>query len=683
MPVRPGLFRFVVVLSSFLLFLIQPIIAKQILPWFGGSASVWTTCLFFFQFTLLLGYVYAHAVIQWIPPGRQGALHISLIALSVLSLPVLASPVWRTAEGDPALRILTLLTTTVGLPYFVLSSTSPLVQAWYARATHAPYRLFALSNAASLAGLLVVPLAFDAHLTIRQQAYTWTALYVGFALACAVLAWTCARLAPDTTAAPTLQRRPPSPVPAGRWVEWILLSALSSLVLVSVTAFITANIAAMPLIWVLPLALYLITFILAFGHDRYQGWPVAVPAVALSLAMLIAAQNEDFIANFYVSLPLFLAGVFFICLFCHGRIAATRPDPRQLTAYFLVVSLGGALGSLSGSVLAPLLLRGDFEMPLALAAVAVMAAWVLRSAQRISRWAAIAAALLVTGAALVEIGSQIAHARLLTRNFYSSLRVEDVGSDPTTRFRRLLHGGTEHGTQFLDPQKRHQPTSYYSASSGIALAFERSRQLAEGRSLSIGVVGLGTGAIAAYGRPGYSMTFFEINPQVVKLARSEFTYLTDSAATVDVKEGDGRLLLEHEPGKFDLLAIDAFSGDAIPMHLLTKEAIALDLEHVRPDGALAIHISNQFVDLEPALARLSIEMGLTARVVSDDPPGSEDDSSPLAASDWVLLARDPKWFDDPKLADQAEPLEDPLPGPAWTDDFNSILPAIRLRGTDN
>ncbi|MFN3889692.1 MAG: spermidine synthase [Beijerinckiaceae bacterium] len=684
MSVRAVYFQIPIVLSAFLLFLVQPIMAKQILPWFGGSASVWNTCVFFFQLLLLLGYIYAHALVRFVPPRRQAVIHIGMLALCLLSLPVIASNYWKSGDADPALRILLMLASTVGLPYFLLSSTSPLLQAWYARTMAAPYTLFAISNAASLGGLLAYPFLIEPVLNLAQQAWLWSAGFLLFACACAYVAFLSALAAGRGHArTPASGPEPKDDAPsAALRLLWIGLSALGSLALISVTAFIAQNIASMPLIWVAPLAIYLITFILAFSGRDYSGWIIALPALALSLAMAATYQTIEFIQEFQFSLPLFMAGLFFICMYCHGQLAATKPHPSRLTEFYILVSLGGAIGSLAGSMLAPLFLSGDFEMPITLALVAGLIAWRSRSAVVAMRAGVVVTAALVAIVATWQISEKYSDARILVRNFYSALRIVETG-EGAERLRIMEHAGVNHGSQYLDPARRREPLAYYSPSSGVGLAIARQRAVAEGRPLSAGFIGLGAGALAAYGEKGDAFRFYEINPQVIDLAKREFTYLSDSRASISLALGDARLVMESEqPQGFDLIVVDAFSGDAIPLHLLTREAVAIYRKHLREGGALLFHISNRFVDLQPALARLAIEEKLHARIVRDSPGGAGDDDSPLMDSDWVLMAADPSWFNDPEIGEQAEELREAMRGPAWTDDFNNILSAIRLGGSD-
>ena len=659
-------------LSAMNLFLVQPIIAKQILPWFGGASNVWTTCLFFFQFVLLLGYCYAHALSR-LSARAQPLVHGALLLASLALLPIIASAHYRSGEEEPILRLLTLLAATVGLPYFLLASTSPLVQSWYARSFHAPYRLFALSNVASLLGLLIYPLALEPFLTTQAQAWLWSASYAGFVLCCGITAFVGARAPVD--ARPAEDTAPQTPLTTELW--WIALSAMGALILVSVTSFIGASIASAPMIWIAPLVLYLLSFIFAFeGRRSWHGGGVGAAALIFAVAMLALYRNEDFVDNYVLSLPLYLAGLFLICLYCHGQLAEMRPPTQRLTFYYIMIAAGGALGSMGGSVLAPALLPGDFEMPAALTAVGLIVA--LRfgppSRRRIVGLGAAAAAMAALAA--YQIGDEFYGARLLARNFYSSLRVLDVTLDGEP-LRRLEHGGIEHGAQFLSPARRREPISYYSHDSGLGRAILRQRAL-RGRPLALGVIGLGAGVAAAYGEAGGRVRYYEINPQVVDIAHTQFTYLSDSPAATDVALGDARLVLERESSQqFDVLAVDAFSGDAIPMHLLTREAFAIYRRHLAPGGVIAFHVTNKFVDLGKPLTAITRAEKADARLISSNPDKESEDSA-LSASDWLIVAPDASWWDDQELAKVAKIIEPDKGQRLWTDDFNNLVSALRL-----
>ena len=369
-----ALFSVPIVFSACLIFLVQPIMAKQILPWFGGVASVWNTCLFFFQFLLLVGYLYAHGLARWFPPKVQAAIHIAMLVVSCLSLPIAVSSTWKTVNGDPAVHILLLLSASVGLPYLVLASTSPLLQAWYSRFSATPYRLFAVSNAASLAGLLAYPFLIEPSWATNQQGRIWSLGFALFAASCAAVAIVNARSSGRSATAEKM-RTGSKRITIKLRALWLVLSALGSLTLVSVTAFVSQNIASVPLIWIIPLSLYLITFILAFSGWKLHGWSIAGPAMMLSLAMVASYQYEPLITELAWALPIFMAGLFFVCLYCHGELSASKPEPTRLTEFYILVALGGALGSLAGSILAPMVLNGDFEMYIALAGVSAVFAW--------------------------------------------------------------------------------------------------------------------------------------------------------------------------------------------------------------------------------------------------------------------------------------------------------------------
>jgi hypothetical protein len=661
-----------------LIFLVQPIVAKQILPWFGGVASVWTTCLFFFQLVLLLGYLYAHGLVRWFSPKLQAAIHVAVLTACCLSLPIAVSAAWKTMDLDPALHILLLLSASVGLPYFALASTSPLLQAWYSRFSPTPYWLFAVSNAASLAGLLAYPFLMEPIWTVSQQGIMWSIAFAVFAASCAAVAILAARISRRGTTAenrgthskpPTLELR----------ALWLVLSALGSLTLVSVTAFVSQNIASVPLIWIIPLSLYLITFILAFAGWKLHGWPIAGPAMMLALAMVVSYQHEAVITELVWALPIFMAGLFSVCLYCHGELAASKPEPTRLTEFYIMVSLGGALGSLAGSIIAPMVLNSDFEMYFALAAVGIVFAWSRRNDFFASRMGAFGLAAAITTVSTFHIVSEIRGSRVLTRNFYSSLSIVEFGTG-ADRWGQMGHGQTVHGAQYLDAARRKEPVSYYGRTSGLALAFERQRELSDTEPLVVGIVGLGTGATAAYGQPGDRFRFYEINPQVEALARTEFTYLSDSSAEITVMIGDARLVLDRESAQnFDLLIVDAFSGDSIPMHLLTREAMRIYRKHLKPSGALLFHISNIFVDLQPALARLALEEQLQGRVVEDEIESNDDIETPLASSDWIIMTTDKDWF-SAEVTKKAEPLPAAQEGPAWTDNFYNVFSAIKIAG---
>ena len=668
------LYAITIFLSSFLLFLVQPLIARLILPWFGGTAAVWTTCMLFFQCILLAGYAYAHATSAKLGPRGQAILHTILLAAAAATLPILPDPSWKPeGGGEPISRILLLLTATVGLPYLLISSTSPLVQAWFSRARPGanPYRLFAVSNFASLLALVGYPLFVEPNLTNGQQVYGWSWMFAGFAVLCSALAWTAAKAQPGAVADASAVVAD-APAPRGREIAlWLALSATGSVILLAVTNHITQNIAAIPLLWLAPLTLYLLTFILCFeGQGLYRQawwWPVVLAAVG-AMAWLLVEPDHQF--DLYVQLGVFLTGLFIACMFCHGELYRLRPANRHLTAFYLWVSVGGALGGLFVAVVAPLAFKAYYELGIGLAACALLAAIVYRSLNRIALGASLVLLLGTTGAVTYDAIKFQDYARLTVRNFYGVLRVKEYGTEgEEDHLRRLLHGTIMHGEQYMNGPKREELTSYYQVTSGIGKAIA-SKQA--GGPIRVGVVGLGTGTLAGYGRKGDFYKFYDINPAVVTIARSDFKYLGDSEAKIEVALGDARLTLERDaPEKFDVLAVDAFSSDSIPVHLITREALAVYLRHMKPGGIIAFHVSNRFLNLGPVVGQLARISG--AHAVSVYEKGEEDRTQ----SDWVLVSLDRKALEDKVIKDVSEPVEERPLWRLWTDDYNNLVQILK------
>ena len=658
-------------LSSFLLFLVQPLIARLILPWFGGSAAVWTTCMLFFQVLLLAGYAYAHGVAR---RRYEPLVHSVLLVAAIATLPIMPAETWKPAgDAEPISRILLLLGATVGLPYFLLASTSPLVQAWFARARPSanPYRLFALSNLASLLALLGYPLVVEPYLSAREQVSAWSWLFGAFAVLCAALAWRTPRADAQASLAQATQR------PAARdFAWWLALSATGSVMLLAVTNHLTQNVASVPLLWLVPLTLYLATFIIAFeGGAWYQPrylWPVLLIAL---IAMAWLLVDTEYHYQLALQLGVFLAGLFVGCLFCHSELYRTRPAPAHLTAFYLTVSAGGALGGLLVAVVAPLVFTGYFELGAGLAALAVLAALRFLSVGRV---AYLTSLIVVLGVGACATYDGFRHQRdviVAKRSFYGVLRVKEYGAaGEDSHLRRLVHGTIMHGEQYMSAARRRTPTTYYTESSGIAAAIHAK----EDHPVRVGVIGLGTGTIAAYGRPGDVYRFYDIDANVVRIAREEFTFLADSRASVEIALGDARLTLEREPPQgFDVLAVDAFSSDAIPVHLITREALQTFLRHMKPDGVVAFHVSNRFLDLIPVVARLAKELDLQAALIADD-PDDEDDTSFKSRSDWVLVSRDAAALKAPAIVEAgAAPAEDRPGWRTWTDDYSNLVQILK------
>lgn len=680
-------YALVIFISAFLIFLVQPLIAKQILPWFGGSAAVWATCLLFFQTALLAGYAYADAVTRWLSLKRQVMLHTALLALAALTMPILVSEAWRpVGTEEPISRILLLLVATIGLPYFLLATTTPLVGAWYTRRYQAaaPYRLFALSNFASLLALLGFPFLIEPMMGNRQVSWAWSGLFVVFALLCAALAWRTWRF--STTAVAAVQTETAAPAAssagaptqaqtAGGPLTWTLLSAVGSAMLLGVTSHLTQNISSAPLLWVFPLALYLVTFIVSFDHPRWYLRGLFLPLAGISLPLM--AWLSDSLALKQVT-PVYALGLFFVCMACHGELARLKPEPRRLTAFYLCMSVGGALGSLFMAVLAPLVFKGYFELYAALV-VAGMAAWLLpwpasAPSRRLAVQGVVGAVVLCTGALSVQgVKTYVDSVRFMDRDFYGVVRTRDsdAGGEP---FRNLIHGAIAHGGQLLREDLRMAPSSYFGPTSGYGRVFA---SLPPGPR-KVGVIGLGAGALASYAMPGDDWVFYEISPAVVEAAMKEFTFLPKFPGRHQVVVGDGRLALEREaPRQYDVLAMDAFAGDSIPTHLITREAMAAYLKHLKPDGVLVFQATNRFVNLMPVLHNLAQTFGMQAVLIPDSPPAATGPDFWLASTDQVIVTRNTALLQSPAIREVAQPLQADPGLPVFTDDYVNLVRILK------
>jgi hypothetical protein len=675
-------------LSAFLLFAVQPMIGKIILPWFGGSAAVWSTCLLFFQATLLAGYLYAHWSTRWLKPKRQALLHIALLALSLALLPILPSPSWKPSHaGDPSLRILLLLTVTIGLPYILLSTTSPLLQAWYVAAKPGaiPYRLFALSNVGALLALLSYPVLVEPNLTAHGQAYGWSGIYVVFALACAGIAWSSlgASYLPSATPAATPEHSEASPTWTMR-VLWTSLSACASALLLAITNHLSQNVAPIPFLWVLPLGVYLLSFILCFEREKVYHRGVFLPLLVIALdgaAYAIYANEGN--PSIAWTIPTFVAALFISCMVCNGELARLKPDPRHLTSFYLMIALGGALGGVFVAIVAPHLFHTYLELPLSMVASSALAAIVLWiSPQKWKGRIPVAAVRIAMFAFTVGLAIHLGYEKHLSdqrfrrsvRNFYGVLRVRDIPeNEETTAVRRLIHGTINHGEQLLDAKRRDEPTSYYGPYSGMGRAMG---YLQKRGPVRVAVIGLGAGVTASFCRAGDVFRFYEINPLALSIASTWFTFLRDCKADHQVLLGDARLTLEAQSSQqFDLMAIDAFSSDAIPVHLLTREAFALYFRHLKPAGILAVHVSNRYLDLVPVVSRNARDFGKTPVDVSDQ----DEEEDYFSNSDWVLVSSDAAIFRDRAFkSSSVQPAEYRPNLRPWTDDYSNLFQILKL-----
>jgi hypothetical protein len=668
--IRP--YAITIFLSAFLLFLVQPIIAKQILPWFGGSAAVWTTCLVFFQSILLAGYAYAD-VTNRLGLRRQTMLHIALLLLSLLTLPIIASSGWKPGgEEEPIGRILLLLLVTIGLPYFLLATTTPLLQAWYWRRfeTAVPYRLFALSNFASLLALLGFPVLLEPFLSLPELGWTWSGLYAIFVVICAATGWMSLRASENAGVAQQVAASTsngPAPTLLLQLL-WLVLSAMGSVMLLAVTNHVTQNISSVPFLWVLPLSLYLVTFILCFDHPRwYKRWifiVLLIPGIP-AMAHYIPSHDLEFAAILY------FVGLFVACMFCHGELARLKPDPRYLTRFYLMLSLGGAIGAVLIAIVAPLTLRGYFEIGIALVALALLL--FIQVNGMVAKVIALGAAIFTGYLFGQGVRDYLDDVRLMARDFYGVVRTRDRASPAP--YRAMLHGSIVHGGQLLGEDFKNTASDYFGPTSGYGRLFA---SLPADKPRNIGVIGLGAGVIAAYGRPGDTMVFYEISPKVVDLAQREFTFLKDTHAKTELVMGDGRLSLEREaPRKYDILGIDAFSGDSIPMHLVTREAMKVYVKHLAEDGVIVFQATNRYVNLMPVIKRLAMEVGMEAVLVSDSPDHQDGPAYWYSSTDQVIVTKNRALLAEPKLKEAATPIEDNKALPTFTDHHHNLFKILK------
>lgn len=659
-------FAAAIFLSAFLLFLVQPLLGRYILPWYGGTPAAWSVALLFFQCALLAGYAYAHAVNRFFTPRVQAGVHAGLLLLAALTLPIIPAETLKPEPSqDPALSILWLLLRTAGLPFIALAATGPLLQAWMARLRPGkpPWIMYALSNVGSLGALLSYPFLIEPWLGRGSQAVSWSVAFVVFAL----LSVACALLA--------VKRRPeetkiePGPPPGiARRVVWIALAACGVWMLMAVTNRMTLDLAPVPFLWVMPLALYLLTFVVTFSGESRYSRAAAMMVLPASLAALAWASSTGFPFGIVARTGVFAFGLTGFCWTLHGELFRLRPDVSRLTGYYLGIAFGGALGGACVGLIAPRLLPmyWEFEIGQALGIVAILAAVAIDQSGPLYRFKPAWAWLLIGVALLLwaetsrwTMARQIDNTLMHTRSFFGVTRVKENDVE-----RWIVHGTTTHGLQLLDPDTRNQPVSYYGPSSGIG------RVLAsQAENRHIGVLGLGAGTIAAWGNGGDRVRFYEIDDEVHDIAREWFTFLEDSAADIEVVIGDGRLMLEREESQqFDVLALDAFASDSIPVHLLTLEAFELYLRHLKPDGVLAVHITNHYVDLTTVVAAAAKHYGLHWTLI-DDSPWQEEQMS----TDWAIMGRDK----DALEALDGEFNPETKDNPPWTDDYSNLFRVLK------
>ena len=686
------LYAAAIFLGSFLLFLIEPIAGKRLTPLLGGSAAVWITCLVFFQTALLLGYLCAHwlAAVLRISARAKAAIYTVALVIALGQGYLAVRPDLHASTAHPIASVFLLLSILIGIPFVLLSATNPLLQAWYALGYSGaggmvpPYRLFALSNFGSLLALVIYPWWMEPKLSLREQSLVWLSGFVVFAIAvCGALWGSAARLAspPGKVTYKVLGAIKPN------WQEkslWLLLPACASLLLSAFTNHLSENVAAIPLLWIVPLISYLLSFIWAFNGERFYPRYTMLGFLAVFLGSVAYMMTDP-----AMSLPITMTVVFYclalliICVVLHSELYRLRPAPHHTTFYYLMIAAGGALGSMFVGLLAPVVFRANYELVCGLiltCALILVVTWRSGILARLL-WAAATIGMVVL--IFAEARKYGKDAILQVRNFYGSLRVTQDFEPPSGVYTRtLIHGTIQHGTQIFSDELRTTPTSYYARDSGVG----RAAQYCCGeRPRRIGVVGLGAGTMAAYGRPGDVIRFYDINPLVPRIANSLFGYLKESKAKTEIVMGDARLsLAAEEPQHYDLLVIDAFSGDAIPVHLLTREAIELYRRHLNPNGILAIHVSNQYLRLGPVVQQEAEDARLkTAFIVSE-----ENEETGAFSSDWVLVTANEAFLARDDIRKAATTI-DPIPGlRLWTDDYNSLLPVLKpqkfkWKDTDN
>jgi hypothetical protein len=737
-------------LSAFLLFQVQLIVSKYILPWFGGSAAVWTTSLLVFQFLLLCGYAYSHWISERLSARQQTNVHIGLLGLTFVTVAVLSfvwpsaitpGSGWKLQGVSPVLSVVGILLVAAGLPFFVLSTTGPLLQRWFADqgADHRTYRLYSVSNLGSLIGLLSFPFLLEPALHMTTQGKLWAFLFCVFTLGCAWCAWQA-----RTGSSSILE---PSAVGvAGQtqatWVVralWLLLAACASALLLATTNLLCQEITSIPLLWVLPLSLYLLSFILCFDHPRWYRREILHPLFAIGLFTLCVSMHFALRTMQVIVMPVVL---FLACMICHGELVRLKPLVRRLTSFYLAVSAGGALGGLFVAIVAPHVFRFFTEFQLSLAAVVALilsclfrdeGSWVYRVSYWVSagiiavavsgaflagQWfppledllehyrfyplVLLVSALVLLGAymqntagisskqrfrpvqVLVVLIAAIAAAALYQsaqaepglykgeRNFYGALRIYELAQGG----KALFHGQTMHGAQ-LDAPNDHLPMAYYGPNSGIGVLLQNYGDRSRGvGGLRVGIVGLGAGTLAAYGLPSDYFRYYEINPDVIALSAGPqpvFTYIRDSQAKVEVKQGDARLLLEREASEghaqnFDVLVLDAFSGDAVPVHLLTMEAFDTYWKQINPQhGIIAIHVSSRHINLMPVIEGTAehFNAAMLTRFANEN--------YPFLDNLWVFLARRPEDLKVQGLVPNPPPLPGNVPPRVWTDDYSDII----------
>ncbi len=686
-----------VALSAWLIFQVQPMVAKRILPWFGGGTAVWTTVMLFFQSALFFGYLYAHLATRWLTPARQVRFHVALLAAATMLaaiLGVLPTDSWRpNGSEQPALHILLLLSAAVGLPYLALAATAPLTQVWFARVHpgRSPYRLYALSNAGSLAALLSYPFLVEPNLGVASQGTAWSSLFVIFALLCAWSGLASLRSSSPGAVADAFGGHAATAVvsdpkrPLQRFF-WLALPALASVALLAITNHLCQDILSAPLLWIAPMVVYLLSFILTFDSDRWYRRDVWMPLGAVASFAAALTWQRRIHVDVSILLAVNLTLLASICMICHGELVRLRPAARRLTAFYLSIAAGGAIGGLLVGIVAPLVLNDYYELQLGVVGVWLLAMVLLMTDKKspyfdggkglFFKGLLAMAGLWVALCVLMYVGVSRSWAGHMAqdRSFFGVLKVRYLRASTGEEYYGLTNGRISHGGQFKESEHRRVPMLYYHPDSGVGKVLMQHDPQYPRR---VGVIGLGAGTIAAYAEPKETFRFYDINPQVITYAKRIFTYLNDArdrGATIEIVEGDARLALESEPPQnFDVLVLDAFNSDSIPAHLLTLEAFELYLRHLQdPNGVIAVHISSDHLELTPVVRAAAEHFHLDGIVMEGVPDGTPA----TAACVWVLLGRGAGRLSGQGVGTPLSEYAKDRPAANWTDDYSSLLDVL-------
>lgn len=691
--------------SAFLVFQVQPVMARFILPWYGGTPGVWTTCMLFFQFGLLAGYLYAHELARRLELRHQAIVHGGLLTLSLFLLPITPEAPEFSQNLPQILEILKVLAASVMFPFILLSASGPLLQHWFSRVHpgKSPFRLYALSNVGSLLALLSYPFLVEPAFTLSTQTWTWSFAYAAFMGVTFWSAWPifAEKLSQNPEKFSTnsriqnLKKEQSAPEKISHWLDvgsWVLLAASGSVVLLAITNQMSQDVAVIPFLWVVPLSLYLITFIICFERDSWYQRKIWIPFLVISMGMLVYLMGRDYGENessLAYQIVIYCAALFGCCMVCHGEMVRRRPHAIELTRFYVYVALGGALGGVFVNLVAPLLFDGYWELHGILVFICLSAILLIAlDHQAISfkqRSAVVTLGLVGVGIMIWFLNEHISIQRNTSifskRGFFGVLHVYEAKKGTRGHYRSLYYGRIRHGEQWLHQIDQYRATSYYSPHSGVALALNNfpSRKKVETRNkaIKVGVLGLGVGTVAAYGRPRDFIRFYEINKDIESTARNYFSYLENSRANIEVVIGDARLSMQRElettgSQQYDVLIVDAFSGDAVPIHLLTQEASNIYWRHLKEDGVLIFHITNFHVDLADVVRQLAIHAKKEAIYIEDD----NSDNNLFDTSYWVMITSNQDFIKDPEIRKHRDDWYHELRPVIWTDDFSNLFEVV-------